>query len=208
MITPEQETELLQSLLGKRPLERFSAEKLAGKAHWRWNRGQLVEAAVLFNAAAVRSAEEVRIAPPLRDNTFNYRVRAGVTFRLAGEYERAWPILLQATSFDWQAAGIPEDDHFTEWAFVEMLSVLAERNDRDGFTKLFWQAVGRCGELDSPFPFIRPKQELLLNLCEKLRLADELAHVIARMEEQRGRLRGQLAQRIAHLKSGILEHDA
>jgi hypothetical protein len=193
-------------LLGKKPLSQFAAEKLSGKAHWRWNRGELLEAAVLFDAAATRSADEVRRARPARDETFNYRVRAGVTFRLAGEYERAWPILLEATTFDWHAAGIPEDLHFTEWAFVEMLCVLAERGDAAGFSKLFWQAVQRGQTLGFPFPSIHPKQELLLELCQQMSLAPELAHVVSRVKDQRGKLPRDLAQRIAALESASLEH--
>jgi hypothetical protein len=37
-------------------------------------------------------------------------------------------------------------------------------------------------------------------------LADVLAHVIARIEVQRGKLPRQLAERIAGLKNGLLEH--
>src|SRR5262245_62134292 len=154
MITPVQEQEILMRLLKNKPPERFAAERLAGKAYWRWNRGENLEAAVLFDAAAVRSVEEVRQSRPVRDNTFNYRVRAGVTFRLAGEVERAWPILVEATTFDWHAAGIPEDSHCTEWAFVEMLCVLADQNDAAGFAKLFRQAMRRGTEIQFPFPSI------------------------------------------------------
>jgi hypothetical protein len=202
MLTHDAEAELLSMLLKQQPLGRFSAKQLGRKAHWRWDRDQYLNAAVLFSAAAIRSAEEARVLAPLRDNTFNYHIRAGVTFRLAGEYERAWPLLLEATTFDWKAAGIPEDDHFTEWAFVDLLSILAEREDRHEFSRLFWQAVARCQELDSPFPRVHPKQELLLDLCERLGLSEELAHVIQRIETQRTPSK-QLAQRIAQLKAAL-----
>jgi hypothetical protein len=196
---------LLRDLLGNRAPEKLSAKQLAGKAYWRWRRKQYLEAAVLFEAAATRSADEARLAKPARDNTFNYRVRSGVTYRLAGEIERAWPILVEATTFDWQAAGIVEDSHFTEWAFVEMLCVLAKANDKDGFSKLFWQAVARCAELDSPFPRIQSKQELLLELCQQLGLVKELANVVPRIETQRtngrGKLPRRLTGRVAQLKA-------
>jgi len=206
MITQGQELEILQRLLGKQHIERLTADKLAGKAHWRWNRGEHLEAAVLFDAAARKSAEEIQQVRPARDNTFNYRVRAGVTFRLAGEHERAWPILMEATTFDWNAAGIPEDSHFTEWAFVEMLYVVAERNDAAGFSKLFRQATIRGAELNFPFPSIHPKQELLLELCSNLGLAKEFAQVVSRIEEQRGKVPARLAKRIGDLMSAISEH--
>jgi hypothetical protein len=193
MSTSEQE-------LGKRPAEKFTAQELGRKAHWRWNRGEYLEAAVLFDAAALRSALEARQSPLRRDNTFNYRVRSGVTFRLAGETQRAWPILAEATTFDWQAAGIPEDNHFTEWAFVEMLCVFADAQDNRGFSKLFWEAVARGDEIGLSFPGIRPKQELLLDLCERLGLSRELAHVIGRIEA-RGKVPRQLARRLAELKA-------
>lgn len=206
MITPQAEADILKRLLKKQGPKKFSAEELAGKAHWRWNRGELLEAAVLFDAATQRSAEEMRASPRKRDNTFNYRVRAGVTFRLAGETERAWPLLLEATTFDWNAAGIYEDRHITEWAFVEMLCVHAERNDTESFRRLFWQATARGESLDYPFPSIQPKQELLFDLCERLELVDELTHVIARIEAQRGKLTSKFARRLDSLKKAQLEH--
>jgi hypothetical protein len=141
----------------------------------------------------------MRQVPTNRDNTFNYRVRSGVTFRLAGEIERAWPILLEATTFDWQAAGIPEDDHFTEWAFVEMLCVLAEREAKFAFAELFRHAVARCAELGSPFPSIKLKQEQLLDWCEFPGLERELTHVIERIQSQ-GNISRRLARRMAQLK--------
>jgi hypothetical protein len=157
---------------------------------------------VLFEAAALRSAGEARQSVPRRDNTFNYRVRAGVTYRLAGENERAWPILVEAATFDWQAAGIPEDSHFAEWAFVEMLCVLADARDQNRFSEVFWQAVARGEEIGLPFPRIHPKQELLLDLCEQLGLSKELAHVVASIEA-RGKLPRRLARRVAQLKADM-----
>lgn len=204
MTASAQEAQLLQDLLGKKAPGKFTAAELAGKAHWRWNREQYLEAAVLFDAAAVLSAQEIQRAPQDRDNTFNYRVRSGVTFRLAGHIQRAWPMLLEATTFDWDAAGIPEDSHFTEWAFVEMLIVVAQAQDRAGFAKLFWQAVARCNEIDSPFPRIHPKQELLLDLCSQLDLRKELAHVVASIE-RRGSWPRPLARRLKQLKQDLAQ---
>lgn len=206
MITPQEEADILRRLLKKRLPEQFAAEELAGKAHWRWNRGELLEAAVLFDAAAKRSAKEMRASPHRRNDTFSYHVRAGVTFRLGGETKRAWPLLLEATTFDWKAEGIYEDSHFTEWAFVEMLCVHAENNDTESFRRLFRQAIARGEVLKYSFPSIHPKQELLLDLCERLGLADELAHVVARIEAQRGKLPPKLARRVAGIKNTRLEH--
>jgi hypothetical protein len=197
--TPRQEAQLLQSLLGKHGPEHFTSEQLSRKAHWRWNREKFLEAAVLFDAAASRCAEENRLAAPKQDWTFSKRVRAGVTFRLAGQYERAWPILVEATTFDWNAAGIPEDDHFTEWAYVEMLCIHAEAEERDAFSRVFWEAVARCRELGSPFPRIYPKQDLLFDLCERLALQKELEHVAERITWRQGKLPRQLADRLKSL---------
>ncbi len=205
VITLQQEKNILNSLLGKRSAEYFSAAELGRKAHWRWDRGQYLEAAVLFEAAALRSAQEVRLVRPERDNTFNYRIRSGVTFRLAGQYDRAWPILVEAITFDWQAAGIPEDRGFTEWAFVDMLCILAEKQDTQGFSSLFWQAVARGEELGFHFPHIHPKQELLLDLCEQLGLSAELVHVIECIEAQR-KMSRRLKLRVSQLKSNIESH--
>lgn len=207
MLTPERENKILRRLLKKKSVDDFSAEELGRKAHWRWNRGEHLEAAVLFDAAAVRREREVRLAPTSRDNTFNYRVRAGVNFRMAGEVERAWPILMEATTFDWDAAGLPEDSHFTEWAFVEMLQVMAENDDRSRFSELFWRAVTRCDELGFAFPMIRPKQELLLETCVRLGLRMELARVIERIEVQ-GKLSRSLARRVVEVKMVMFANNA
>jgi hypothetical protein len=89
---------------------------------------------------------------------------------MGGDVSSAWPILVEATTFDWAAAGIAEDSHFTEWAFVEMLIVLADQNDKVAFSSLFQKAVTRCRELGRSFPFVHPKQALLLELCARLEL--------------------------------------
>jgi len=127
---------------------------------------------------------------------FNDRVRAGVTYQLGGENELAWPILEEATSFDWQRAGIWEDRHFTEWAFFGMLSILAESDNRAGFSDLFWCAVARGQEIDYHFPSINPKQELLLDLCDRLGLERELAHVVDSIRRLRDKLPRRLAKRL------------
>ncbi len=205
MITPQREAELLRSLLGKREPERFSAQELSRKAQWRWDRNQFLEAAVLFDAAAVKSEAEVSRSRPQRDNTFNYRIRSGVTFRLAGACERAWPILQEALTFDWSDAGIPEDGHFTEWAVVEMLCILAERNDQDRFAKVFWQGVNRCNELGAPFPRVYAKQVLLLELCDRLGMNRELDHVLTVVGKQGDKEARRVAQRVIDSKRGASE---
>jgi hypothetical protein len=193
---------LLSQLLRKQPPEKFNSRELSRKAHWRWDRDQFLAAAVLFQAAAQRSAEEFALAGSVRDKSFSYRIRAGVNFRLAGEIVQAWPILLEATTFDWQAAGTSNDEHLTEWAFLEMLIVFAAEGRREEFARTFWQAVARVDELGSFFPKIHPKQELLLDLCEQLKLHSELAHVIESIEG-RGKLPRRLAARLAVLRASL-----
>lgn len=195
----ETNKKLLSSLLGKQSPEQLTSEELSRKAHYRWDRKQYLEAAVLFEAAAARCAEEVRLEPPPRDNTFVYRVRSGVLYRMAGEVEIAWPILLEATTFDWQAAGIPEDDHFTEWAYVEMLCVHAATQNKQEYLQLFWQAVTQSRSSGGTFPRIHPKQELLLDHCEYLGLVKELTHVIERIEARK--ISRPLKQRLKQLKA-------
>ncbi len=65
MITPDQEREILASLLGKKGVDAFDGRALARKAHWRWDRDQHLAAAVLFDAASRRPGGD-----------FNSRVRA------------------------------------------------------------------------------------------------------------------------------------
>ena len=80
-----------------------------------------------------------------------------------------------------------------------MLCVLADAQKSKEFSITFWNAVNRGRELGDEFPRIHPKQELLLDLCERLGLTKELLHVIARIEP-RGKLPRQLAQQISKLK--------
>jgi hypothetical protein len=175
------EPALLAELLGRKPETAFSAYKLSGKAHFRWNRDQLVEAAVLFDAAARRATAE---ATPGRDQTMVYRSRAAVCFARAGKIERAWPLLEETSVHDWRASGTEADSNFSEWAFVEMLAVHAERGDRAAFAALFARAVARGDELGERFPFIHPKQDLLLQLCEQLGLTAEAQVVAERIRER------------------------
>lgn len=197
MIFADEETAILQALLKSKDENTFTSEQLSSKAHWRWNKGQFIEAAVLFEAAYRRCIIETGHQLPNR--SFDYRVRAGVTFNLAGEVERAWPILEEATKYDWNSAGNPEGSHFTEWAFVEMLSTFVNQNNPEHFCDLFWKAVTRCHELGYAFPSIYPKQELLLNYCDQLGLEKELIHVIERLKGRT--LSGALRKRIASIES-------
>jgi hypothetical protein len=187
------ESAVLAELLKRKPETAFTASQLAGKAHYRWNRDEVFSAGVLFDAAARRATAE---ATPGSDQTMVYRSRAAVCFARAGMIERAWPLLEEVVVHDWRACGIEMDSHFSEWAFVEMLSVHAGRGDRSAFAALFARAVARGNELGDPFPFIRPKQELVLKHCEELGLTAEARIVVERIRA-RGDLPKHLAARVA-----------
>ena len=178
---PVDDAALLAGLLERKPEDRFTASELSGKAHFRWDRDQLVAAAVLFEAAARRATA---VAKPGDDQTMVFRSRAAVCFAQAGVIERAWPLLEATIAHDWAASGTLIDSHFSEWAFVEMLRVLAERGDRAGFAALFARAVARGGELDRPFPSLQPKQDDVLALCEQLGLVEEARVVIDRIQKR------------------------
>jgi len=173
------EPALLAELLKRKPETAFTASQLAGKAYFRWRREDSIPAAVLFDAAARRATAE---ATPGHDQTMVYLSRAAVCFARARKIERAWPLLEQVIVHDWRASGTEMDSNFSEWAFVEMLSIHAERGEREAFAALFARAVARGVELGQQFPFIYPKQYLVLELCEQLGLTAEAQLVAERIQ--------------------------
>ena len=193
----QDEHSLLTALLKRKPAGAFEPQELSGKAHWRWNRNQYVEAAVLFDAAW-------RVATDKGDRAaFCFRVRSGICFRLAGHLERAWPILQEAVQFDWDAAGLESDSHMSDWAFVQMLAAHHEHRDIESFVAVFSQAVRRGEQLSAPFTRIHPHQDSLLSWCADLELKEEFCHIAEAALYYRGnsqRLRNniqQLQQRLA-----------
>jgi hypothetical protein len=181
---------MLAELLNREPETAFTADQIAGKAFFRWERDQLVPAAVLFEAAARRATAE---ATAKADETMTYRARAAVCLAEAGEIERAWPLLEESIAHDW---GVCSESHFCERAFVEMLAVHAARSDRKAFVALFARAVARGDEHDEPFPYKYTPQERTLDFCEALRLTAE-ARIVAERIRERTKLPRKLAARIA-----------
>jgi hypothetical protein len=115
------------------------------------------------------------------DQSPNDFVRAAINFNLAGCRDIAEPMLHEATKLDWNALGLPNDSHMTEWAFTHLLL-----NRRDGprepFVELFDKATARCGELGWTFPKNRGHQEALLTAALELgeeRIARTLIELIS-----------------------------
>lgn len=143
-------------MLNGRPVGTFSAAQLADRAQNRWDRGQLVAATLLFEAAAEASQRD---SGP--DRSIVYLARAAMTRHEVGDIANARKMFDAVIDFDWLSAGpaLLGDSHVVEWAFVARLQTAT---DPHTFQALYAKAVARCAELGWAFPRIHPKQELLL----------------------------------------------
>jgi hypothetical protein len=158
----------------------LTACDVATKAHRRWNLQQHDAAAILFCVAFERTRAE-SAAEVGGDQSANHFVRAAINFNLAGQRELAEPMLLEATRIDWLAAGLSNDSHMAESAFVQLLQNVHELPTQ--FTTLFARATERCAELGWEFPRIHPHQEQLLRAALELgqtALAKHLGNLIQR----------------------------
>lgn len=176
--------ELARTLLHEPAGAQLSAYDVGGKAHNRSSRGLHLEAATLFCVAAERAAREHAAAPDSPDQTMNHVLRAAMALVGAGQLATALPMLRAATRFDWAAAGIPNDAHTTEWAYVELLAVAAQEGEA-AFDQLFDEAIARCHALGMHFPFIHPKQERLLQLCLERNWLTHVPRIVAAIRARR-----------------------
>jgi hypothetical protein len=129
-------------------------ETLVDAAYRNWD-ADPATAAAMFEAAAAK-----RAGSPA---AFNERLRAGLCRAAAGEAAKARPVLLEATTFDWKAAGLWMDRSMSEAAFVALLE--QDASDEAAFARRWDEAVARGAQLERPFPSIWPNQEKLLDLC-------------------------------------------
>jgi hypothetical protein len=193
--------------LKERPASPLTAYNIASKAHRRWDLDQHADAAILFCVACERAAEEFFIGRSPVDQSPNDFVRAAINFNLAGSRDIAEPMLHEATTIDWSALGLPNDNHMTEWAFTHLLL-----NRRDGprepFVKLFDKATARCAKLGWTFPRNRGHQEALLAAALELgeeRIARTLIELISARRPISRDARALLRRASAWLSDGRLD---
>ncbi|MEZ4380471.1 MAG: hypothetical protein R3A79_03940 [Nannocystaceae bacterium] len=160
--------ELLRALLkGASPAE-LDAYDIASKAYYRASRGQHLEAAVLFEAAAARAqamfdsgeARKVNEAGVRINQALNHWARAGFQFHKAGEGARAMALLRRCADADWLAAGLNHDLHTVAvcWAYLVREAAESDERGREAFEAAFAQAQRRCAALGTTFPFGHPSR--------------------------------------------------
>lgn len=153
-------------------------------AYLLWDR-EPARAARMFDAAAEKEAKAKAKGASAPGPWFNERLRAGLCAFEAGEVERARPVLEEALTFDWQAAGIWQDRRMTETAFARLLELRARAHDLPGFAALWEQARRRSEELGFSFPSMHADQERLLDICLQLGDAERAQALAAHIEAAR-----------------------
>lgn len=159
---------LLRKLLkGKAPAD-LDGRAIGGKAYYRAERKQPLEAAVLFDAAATRAQEDGD-----RTGWIEWYVRAGLQYFEAGDMARAVPILRNAIDAHREVPG-HRDAHMVEWCYTLLLRFAAHEQDRSAFRALFAEAIEQCAAVGRPgYPRIHPHQEQLLEAAHTLGCAQE-----------------------------------
>lgn len=169
-------TQLLTDLLGGRSPQRFTADALSSKAHWRWDRDQHLEAFVLFVAAAERAEAEGR---PIQ--VTSSRNRAATTLFLSGRDRPEALARLRAVLEHYRAnPDDGEDRHWIEWVWTSLLEHEAEARP-GAFEEAYRAAVADCAALGRPaYPRLRPHVERLLDLARAVGARPVVAELVAR----------------------------
>lgn len=173
--SPHDHRELLDRLLKGQPVETLDSRTLGGKATYRADRGQPLEAALLFEAASRRAAEDADELTALE-----HAARAALCCFEAGEVGRAVPMWREVIAWHGRV-GPNRDDHMVEWGFYHLLLFAAQEMDRRAFVTLFTEA-----ERTAPsFPRIHPHQAELLELAVTLGCNDLVAKIAAAIYRRR-----------------------
>lgn len=169
----------LDDLLGGKPAASFPPDKLAGKAHWRWNKDQLHEAFLLFDASAQR-ARAVADATTER-TSLN---RAAITlFRSKRDPAEARRRLREVIDHYRAHPDDSSDRHFVDWAMTSLLEGEAERaKSPAAFTKAYRAGVAEALALLAPHGFPRIHTERLIAAAKR---AGATA-IVAELEESEG----------------------
>jgi hypothetical protein len=169
----------LDELLKGKPLSDFAPDDLSRKAHWRWDRDQLHEAFLLFEAAS-RRAVELGDGRALEST----RNRAAITrYRSGADLEDGLRRLEEVLRFYESRPEHTGDSHFCEWAATELV-LHAHREDPSAFGPRYRELRDRCRAVGlGAFPSIHPQQEELARAAldaGDLEALSELADAIER----------------------------
>lgn len=143
----------IEELLGGKPASSFEPSKLSGKAHWRWNKEQLFEAFLLFDA----SAQEARARSQPREERTSLNRAAVTLFRSKQNPDEARRRLREVVDHYRAHLDDTEDRHFTDWALSSLIEDEADRApNATAFAKAYRAAVneGRAILGDDRFPRI------------------------------------------------------
>jgi hypothetical protein len=171
----------LKTLLKGKAPEAFTAHQLIGKAHWRWERDQLHEAFLLFDAARARAE-----ADGVLHDELAARNRAAITRQRSGVDPADGLRRLEEVLEVYAARPDAHyDRHFCEWAATELLLDAASRG-AEAFAARFAELTARCRDLDLPrFPSIHPQQEALARAARDLEVAEVLAAVVPKIKARK-----------------------
>lgn len=153
----------LEELLGGKSAASFTAGQLMRKAHWRWYRGQLGAAFMLFDAAWQRAREEGD-----REREDSARNRAAITLHRSGTDPAGAERRLEEVLGYYEAH--PErhrDSHFAEWAGTALIE-LRFTEDAASFASSFERMRERCARAGcGRYPRIHPQQEQLAAMARR-----------------------------------------
>lgn len=175
--------ELLDRLISKKDRENLSAYDIASKAHYRWDRNQHINAALLFELAEERADQEFSTGKAEVNQKMNYRARVAVNYFKAGEIDIAIPMFVEVCNYDWTGNGLVNDDHMVEWGFVYRLYTVKDKAAK--FRKLFAEAQKRSNDINKEFPKIHPLQEQLLEYALQLNETDIVIHLVKMIKKRR-----------------------
>lgn len=171
----------LKTLLKGKAPEAFTARQLIGKAHWRWERDQLHEAFLLFDAARARAE-----ADGVVHDEFAARNRAAITRHRSGVDPADGLRRLEEVLEIYAARPDARyDSHFCEWAATDLILDAASRG-AEAFATRFVELAARCRDLGHPrFPSIHPQQEALARAARSLEVAEVLAAVVPKIRARK-----------------------
>jgi hypothetical protein len=132
----DEEAGRLADLLGGKPISSIDVDSLMNKAHWRWNKDQLHEAFLLFDAAMH--------APSKREQAvICARNRAAITlFRSGREPDEARRRLRDVVDHYAANPTDTEDRHFVDWAITSLIEDAATTaSSATQFTEAYRAAV-------------------------------------------------------------------
>lgn len=164
----------LAELLGGKPASSFDSRKLMGKAHWRWNKDELHEAFLLFDAAAERAGA----TGDATDERASLNRAAITLFRAkrdpVGARRRLREVIDHYTVHPDDSA----DRHFVDWAMSSLLEDAADTApNAAAFAKVYRAGVAEARKLLGEDRFPRIHIERLIDAAKQAgarEIVDEL----------------------------------